>query len=537
MSNSSQQQTQQPQSQSQSTISPTINTQQWNDSNDNSYLNNGTTDEPKPLSSPSYVDSGHAPPPGSLETMPNDLDMKYHGGNGDMTPQRPSMERLGIDGIRTPKRHNSSIFEVSMKRDLTQLPGFTEVLPQEYTELFLRKVEQCNVIFDFNDPVSDLQGKQIKQIALEELAEYVASPNKDIITPEMYKAVVDMFSKNLFRSIPPQVNPVGELFDPDEDEPVFEMAWPHMHMVYDFFLMFIESPDFNQNIAKNYIDYKFVQNLIQLFDSEDQRERNSCKTILHRVYGKFLNLRSFIRKSMNNVFFQFIYETERFNGVSELLEILGSIINGFALPLKNEHKTFLSRVLIPLHKVRSLSMFHSHLAYCVIQFLEKDPSLTEEVVMGLLKYWPKVNSSKEVLFLIEMEDIFEVMKFQEFEKIQVPLFIQLAKCISSPHFQVAERTLNYWNNSYFCKFMENNVATILPLVYQALNENETSHWNQNIHTMIYHATAWFMDVDPQLYNQCSLMYEQTKGDLQSRENERKESWKMLENSVNPTTMN
>ena len=49
--------------------------------------------------------------------------------------------------------------------------------------------------------------------------------------------------------------------------------------------------------------------------------------------------------------FRFVYETEHFNGVGELLEILGSIINGFALPLKAEHKQFLVRVLIPLHKV------------------------------------------------------------------------------------------------------------------------------------------------------------------------------------------
>lgn len=103
------------------------------------------------------------------------------------------------------------------------------------------------------------------------------------------------------------------------------------------------------------------------------------KTTLHRIYGKFLNLRSYIRRSINNVFFQFIYETERFNGIAELLEILGSIINGFALPLKEEHKLFLTRVLIPLHKVRSLAMYHPQLAYCIVQFLEKDAALTEEV--------------------------------------------------------------------------------------------------------------------------------------------------------------
>ena len=79
-------------------------------------------------------------------------------------------------------------------------------------------------------------------------------------------------------------------------------------------------------------------------------------------------------------FYRFIYETEHHNGVAELLEILGSIINGFALPLKEEHKAFLLKALLPLHKVKSLSVYHPQLAYCVVQFLEKDPSLTEPVI-------------------------------------------------------------------------------------------------------------------------------------------------------------
>uniref|UniRef100_A0A8R1HLM0 DNA repair and recombination protein RAD54-like n=1 Tax=Caenorhabditis japonica TaxID=281687 RepID=A0A8R1HLM0_CAEJA len=55
----------------------------------------------------------------------------------------------------------------------------------------------------------------------------------------------------------------------------------------------------------------------------------------------------------------FVYETDSFNGVGELLEILGSIINGFALPLKQEHKVFLVKVLLPLHKPKCLSLYHA----------------------------------------------------------------------------------------------------------------------------------------------------------------------------------
>jgi len=59
-----------------------------------------------------------------------------------------------------------------------------------------------------------------------------------------------------------------------------------------------------------------------------------------------------------------------------------------------------------------------------------------QVVMALLKYWPKTHSPKEVMFLNELEEILDVIEPSEFVKVQEPLFRQLAKCVSSPHFQV-----------------------------------------------------------------------------------------------------
>jgi serine/threonine-protein phosphatase 2A regulatory subunit B' len=286
------------------------------------------------------------------------------------------------------------------------------------------------------------------------------------------------FSINLFRSIPPQVNPSGDAFDPEEDEPVLEASWPHLQIVYEFFLRFIESPDFNPTIAKRFIDQHFVLQLLELFDSEDPRERDFLKTTLHRIYGKFLNLRAFIRRSINNVFFHFIYENEKHNGIAELLEILGSIINGFAVPLKEEHKVFLSKVLIPLHKAKSLGLYHPQLAYCVVQFLEKDQSLTSEVVSGLLRFWPKMNSPKEVMFLNEVEEILDIVDPLEFQKIQVSLFNHIAKCVSSQHFQVAERALYFWNNEYIVNLISENVSVIMPIMFASLYKNSKSHWNR-----------------------------------------------------------
>ena len=42
------------------------------------------------------------------------------------------------------------------------------------------------------------------------------------------------------------------------------------------------------------------------------------------------------------------------------------------------------------------------------------------------------------MFLSELEEILDVIEPTEFLKIIEPLFKQLAKCVSSPHFQVDE---------------------------------------------------------------------------------------------------
>ncbi|KAG0052846.1 hypothetical protein BGZ83_002054 [Gryganskiella cystojenkinii] len=428
---------------------------------------------------------------------------------------------------KTPRRQRSSRFHVTERVSLERLQALDEVAHIDRQDLFLRKIGQCAVVFDFNDASSELKGKEIKRQALTEILDYITN-NRGVITEPVYPEVVNMFATNLFRTIPPQVNPTGEAFDPEEDEPVLELAWPHLQIVYEFFLRFIESQDFNTNMAKKFIDHHFILQLLELFDSEDPRERDFLKTTLHRIYGKFLNLRAFIRRSINNVFFQFIYEKERHNGIAELLEILGSIINGFALPLKEEHKTFLTKVLLPLHKARSLTLYHPQLAYCVVQFLEKDPTLTEEVVHGLLRFWPKVNSPKEVMFLNEIEEILDVIEPSEFVKIEGPLFTQIARCVSSPHFQVAERALYYWNNEYIVSLIHDNANEILPIVFQSLYKNSKTHWNRTIHGLVFNALKLFMDATPKLFDECTNHYRQARQNDRKRHQDREEIWQRLE---------
>ncbi|OWM76183.1 hypothetical protein CDL15_Pgr009829 [Punica granatum] len=346
-------------------------------------------------------------------------------------------DKGAIQGGKVPRGANSKFNGNLVSSSYEALPGFKDVPNSEKQNLFIRKLSLCCVVFDFTDPTKNLREKEIKRQTLSELVDYVTSVNGKF-TETVMQEVIKMVSANLFRALTPQPreNKIVEAFDLEEEEPSMDPAWPHLQLVYEFFLRFVASSETDAKLAKKYIDHSFILKLLDLFDSEDHRERDYLKTILHRIYGKFMVHRPFIRKSINNIFYRFIFETEKHNGIAELLEILGSIINGFALPLKEEHKLFLVRALIPLHKPKCLAMYHLQLSYCITQFVEKDCKLADTVIRGFLKYWPVTNSSKEVMFLGELEEVLEATQPPEFQRCMVPLFRQIARCLSSSHFQV-----------------------------------------------------------------------------------------------------
>lgn len=111
------------------------------------------------------------------------------------------------------------------------------------------------------------------------------------------------------------------------------------------------------------------------------------------------------------------------------------------------------------------------------------------------------------MFLNELEEILDVIENTEFHKILVPLFTQLAKCVTSQHFQVAERALFYWNNDYIVQVMSENVRIVLPILFPAIHQSAQTHWNRTIPGLIYNAQKLFMEMDQVLYNECVSNYE------------------------------
>ncbi|XP_044727575.1 serine/threonine-protein phosphatase 2A 56 kDa regulatory subunit epsilon isoform-like [Chrysoperla carnea] len=429
-----------------------------------------------------------------------------------------------IDGVKLKNRAvnvRTSKFKTIPKNIdiLKPLPRLNDCRnANERESLLIRKIQQCTTLFDFSDPNIDNKSQMVKKNVLNELIDYITD-DKNSISDNASSEIINMVAKNLFRTLP-----LSD-FDPMEDDPILEPSWPHMQLVYELFLRFLEKLSFHE--VKKPLDQGFVVQIIRLFDSEDPRERDYLKTVLHRIYGKFINLRAFIRKEITYTFLEFIYETEHFNGISELLEIFGSIINGFAIPVKPEHKITLQRVIMPLHTPKLLHNYCTQLAYCVVQYVEKEAYFARISIKALLKYWPKTCSNKEAIFVTEIEEILNIIDVNEFKKIQEPLFKRLALCVGSLHFQVAEKSLLYWQNDFVCRLMEDNYKTLIPILFPHLYRMSKEHWSETIISLIMNALKSFMEYDPKLFGDLTAQYKNDKQKDKRKTKEREELWKKL----------
>ncbi|CAE7939615.1 B'THETA [Symbiodinium sp. KB8] len=275
-----------------------------------------------------------------------------------------------------------------------------------------------------------------------------------------------MLRANLIRALPKPVAPTPG--DPDEEEePFMDPQWPHLAVAYELLLHLVSLDWIELPLKKKVIDPSFVRGLLQLFDSEDMRERDYLKTITHRIYSKLTQRRALIRR--------------------------------------DEHKVMLARALVPLHKPASVMTYHPQLSYCMALYVAKDHTLTREIIPGLLRYWPFGNSQKQIMFLNELEDVFEYVRDDDMPFFRRPLALRLKKVLGGYHFQVAERALCLWHAERFAVLMLEGAATrseMLPHLFPMLHANAHRHWHESVRQLSAHILDQYAETDSDLFETC-----------------------------------
>ncbi|TYJ35862.1 hypothetical protein E1A91_A05G267300v1 [Gossypium mustelinum] len=443
-------------------------------------------------------------------------------------------------GIRRDSPKNSPSKKTTLKHlfDLDPKPYVGSPLPSprrggggtDYEhDGILSAISYCNSVFTFTDPQESPSQQDLKRLKLMDVVSLLKSPKKPL-QEQLLSPLMSMVSVNLFRPLPPpsKTSIVSALPD-DEELSTFTPLWPHLQLVYDILLRLVLNVDSKK--LKDYIAHQFIRNLLYLFQSEDPRERESLKNVFHRIYSRFTSYRSFMRKAMNDVFLHYVFETEKHCGIGELLEIWGSIINGFGVPLKEEHKLFLMRVLLPLHKPKGLQVYHRQLAYCVSQFVQKEPALGGVVVRGILRYWPITNCHKEVLLIGELEELVENIDPDQYRTLALPLCSRITRCFNSCNSQVAERALYVWNNEQFVKMASEAMEEVFPVVVEGMEKNLKLHWSKSVKQLTENVKAMLEEMDPPLYDKCLREIHHRESEAHREQVKRQQKWDQIETAA------
>eukprot|EP00913_Durusdinium_trenchii_P022872 g21474.t1 len=302
-------------------------------------------------------------------------------------------------------------------------------------------------------------------------------------------------------------------------------------------------------------------------DTDDPREREVLKNLITKLFSKISNFRSTVRKSIQS-FCQRAVSLEHGEapayGLSEVLEILAvRIVSGFATPLRSrpssrcsliekngvcaasmepgrrkEQKDLLTEILMPLYKLDFLDV--------VRIFCKKDATLIKPVAQALLRYWPHCASSKQTIFLGELEDMIHTMPAVDFKSIgdgepkqdqfarpcASPWFHtcaqQISACCVSCHSEVAEKALGIWRHQPTVRSTVQNCREELPLVVSRLYSNVTQAWGPNVMSKTMDVLKNFMEADRELFDNCSSKHRKQADEADKKDAKREQRWAALQ---------
>ena len=133
-----------------------------------------------------------------------------------------------------------------------------------------------------------------------------------VIIPNLDE-VMQMIEKNIFRPLPNvKKSNLGFTETGIDQEEEMDPAWPHLQGIYEFFLQLVINESVEVRSLKVYVTPQFVQEFLELFDSEESVERDYLKNILHKLYAKVSCLLDLIPNAFNpNVYRCRVYNAQK----------------------------------------------------------------------------------------------------------------------------------------------------------------------------------------------------------------------------------
>ena len=441
-----------------------------------------------------------------IQALPSNTLIKSH--QLIQTPQSDTGMQLSLT-----HSISSQIFVLNDDLSFTTKPLLMEAPAKDLPELFVSKCRQCCQICDFTSSERQVTQKADKSLILTDIREAIAKTTVvEKFTEKEYAAVYDMFKANVVRTTP---NPPDIWFSPCcidfQLDKVEEMGWCHMSIVYDIVIQLISSKKFNTKLCERRTR-QLMKNIIHLFRSPDNREREKLVKLLYVFYSAFRNDRKTIRTLIGEYIEVFLTTQEPQLGISEILSAMLPIIKGFTVPLAEEHIVFFKQCLLPLHYSPHLHFYFAQLTQAVCAVLDKNPNLVPNAFNAIFDHWPLTAPTKQILLLQELEVLVNWV-LPCHEEVIMRRFGSLLKWgVCDEHFAVAERSLMIWESDTFMRLLVSNAKMLFPMIIPELFKTTRNHWCEDVRALALNALRVFKGACPDVFDSVGKEFTKTESE-------------------------
>ena len=345
----------------------------------------------------------------------------------------------------------------------------------EFHKIFLKKIEICEVIFDFTIMNDQITEKEIKTRVLCDFIELFENTREvQNLSEEQQSFIFQMLERNIFEQTPIfpdcflRVDPYLSIAEP---------SWPHMFYCFQilnrFIQVFKDSKLININLAKKII------NLTQLADTN---ERMQLVAFLRSYFEYKPDDRVELIKITKNK----LIDVK--DGVASPLAVMPLII--FILHMCTRGPPTLipyitdliKESLLPLISSPWLPLFHQNLNQLLATFISNNKQAANQFLRLIELQWPLRNGSAQYLVLSLLITVWEKMDQSDFKPIAHRVFLFLAECLENSYFRVSALALSIWDGANENSWLGLNSKTAIQVMYepiQAITEKSLHH--EHIH--------------------------------------------------------
>lgn len=336
----------------------------------------------------------------------------------------------------------------------------------DFTKILLENIKICYIIFNFDQPESQLSCKKIKTNVLNELITLMTKGSESsIFSNQVQEAIYNMIMKNVFDQDPYVAFESTNLSTITWD--FIESSWPHLNLVYQILIRFVI-------LYPERCKIDLIHKAIRLLNIPDKKECESLISFVKTytsIHSEQLNeiwhiLKNALINVLSNIYTPYC--------VDPILCLISSLIN------QSSVDTILRTHLLPLYCHEQLCLYSKPLTDLVFKIVDNNVWDQVDAINFLISHFPHQCGQKQFLFITAINSILDILFDSELNEIAPKLISFLKYTIRLPNAKLVESSIKLLLKPTMTSILFRNASLAIDLLYEPLKSISSTFWDSGI---------------------------------------------------------